>query len=847
MKLEPDAQIVDLGRPFMVGNARVDPASNRVFRDGEEIRLEPRCMQVLVEIARRRGAVVSRETLESEVWRSMVVGPDSLTNAIIKLRRALGDDARAARVIETIPKTGYRLLAPLRAADDEPPAPLKRKLCAILYADVAGYSRLTGEDEDRTHRALSARLDRLAALVGEHKGVVVHYAGDAVLAEFSTASDALSCAVAAQREFAAEAAAEPDAAVTFRIGVNLGEVIVDRGDIYGDGVNVAARLEGLADPGGICVSESVRTAVGNKLPLDFEFMGEQQVKNIAGGVRAWRVHFYPAAPPARRSPARPVAIAVTVLLAAALAAAFYFGRRPDDTPAAAGGKPVIAVVPFANVSVEAADEYVADGLTDDVITDLSRVSGLDVIARGTVFTYKNRPINVVEIGRELGAHYVLEGSVRRAGESVRINVQLVDAVSGRHLWAERYERPWREFFAMQEEVIARIVDAVSVRLTDTEAERIARVPTTSLEAYDYYLRAEQAGYIGGAEGLGTTMALYARAVEIDPEFADAHAGLARAAVEAWREDLSQLIPGARARDRAYRSASRAIELDPANGRAWAVLAILQLAEGHHDAAIESARRAVALAPGSAQAHLDLALVLAMSGQSADASAAVDTALRLDPRPSPDAMLYAGVVRFHDGRYQEAVDTLDAVRDSRASSSLTWMYLAAAHGLLGQLEQARAARQRFLEIFPAASLEYYRAAYAYIRDPGDLDELVRGLEAAGLPRWPYGVDPPASALLDEGALAELAIGRAWTGRHLNGVEFVQEIDAAGRLAYRSDASLQSGTATIRDGRLCQRFDYTTLNRDLCGLVYRNADGSFDGRDEYVVVMPDTVRYFSPVPR
>src|SRR5690606_3649405 len=191
--------------------------------------------------------------------------------------------------------------------------------------------------------------------------------------------------------------------------------------------------------------------------------------------------------------------------------------------------------------------------------------------------------------------------------------------------------------------------------------------------------------------------------------------------------------------------------------------------------------------------------------------------------------------------------LDAVRDSRASSSLTWMYLAAAHGLLGQLEQARAARQRFLEIFPAASLEDYGAAYAYIRDPGDLHELVRGPEAAGLPRWPYGVDPPASALLDERALAELAIGRAWTGRHLNGVEFVQEIDAAGRLAYRSDASLQSGTATIRDGRLCQRFDYTTLNRELCGLVYRNADGSFDGRDEYLVVMPDTVRYFSPVPR
>jgi class 3 adenylate cyclase/TolB-like protein len=388
-------------------------------------------MRVLVQLAARPGRVVTRTELEESVWAGMVVGPDALTNAIIKLRKALGDDARSVRFIETIPKTGYRLVAPvqIQARNETEPA-LERKLAAILYADVAGYSRLTGEDEERTHRTLSTHLDLFADVTNAHKGTVVHYAGDAVLAEFETVTEALGCAVEIQRELRAREEAAGDApAIQFRIGINVGEVIVDRDDIYGDGVNIAARLEGLADPGGICISESVRASVGNKLPLDYEFLGEQSVKNIADPVRAYRVLFYPSS---QRPTPRARRIVTTGAVAAAagvvVLAVHVLGQRamsPEDTTAeepteaiATTDKPAIAVLPFANVNVDPDEEYFADGMTDDLITDLSKVSGLYVIARNSVFAYKNRAINVSEVGRELGAQYILEGSIRRAQDRV---------------------------------------------------------------------------------------------------------------------------------------------------------------------------------------------------------------------------------------------------------------------------------------------------------------------------------------------------------------------------------------------------------------------------------------------
>ena len=375
---------------FFIADKLIEPASNSIISGSVATRVEPKAMQVLVLLASKSGQVVNRQELEDVVWGNVIVGPDALTNTIIKLRRALGDEAKNARFIETIPKTGYRLIARVREVEDgKTEQPLERRLSAILYADVAGYSRLTGENEERTHRVLSANLDLFSEVIRTHNGKVVHYAGDAILAEFTTVTEALSCAVEVQRELLDHDAANPNSlSVRFRVGINLGEVIVDRNDIYGDGVNIAARLESLADKGGVCISESVHAAIGNKLPLDYEFMGEQTVKNIAEPVRAYRVHFYPTTQRARRKPKfrkKPVFFAGS-LAVVILGSVILWQQISADK------KPTIAVLPFANVSVDVNEEYLADGMTGDIINDLARVSGVSVIAHSSVKIYKNQAI-----------------------------------------------------------------------------------------------------------------------------------------------------------------------------------------------------------------------------------------------------------------------------------------------------------------------------------------------------------------------------------------------------------------------------------------------------------------------
>lgn len=843
---------------FTVADWRIDPLSNSITRGEVVHRIEPKAMQVLAYLASRAGQVVTRRELEKRVWAGVVVGPDALTNAIIKLRRSFGDDARSANYIETIPKTGYRLIAPVDAdgGNDEPT--LQRKLAAILYADVADYSRLTGENEDITHRTLSKYLDLFSNAISAHNGMVVHYAGDAILAEFATVTEATSCAVEVQRELRVEDTPQPEnAELQFRIGINVGEVIVDRDDIYGDGVNVAARLESLAEPGGICISDAVRVAIGNKLPLDYEYLGEQSVKNIAEPVRAYRVLFYPSAQQTKRRPGsiRWVLTVATASVAVVFLAAFLVWQQlvlspeavveESDIAAPAPDKPAIAVLPFANVNVNPEEEYFADGMTDDLITDLSKVSGVDVIARNSVFTFKNRAINVSEVGRELGAQYIVEGSIRRAQDRVRVNVQLVDAGTGRHIWAERFDRGYQDFFLLQDEVVEQVVSAVSVKLTDTEQERIERRPTASLEAYDYYLRAEQAGYVGGNEGLSDTMSLYTKAIALDPQFAEAYAGLARTAVEVWRQDVVGVMASPEARARAYDSAAQALDIDPSNGRAYSVLAVLQLTEGHHQAAIESARKAVTLRPGDALAHFDLGLVLAYSGKPKAAVAAVNSALRLNPKPSPDALIYAGIVFFIDGEYQRSIEALSKARTDRQDNEGFLSYLPAALAQSGQTEEARSLVQKHLQSYPTASIEYYRARETYYRRADDLERLLVGLKMAGFPEWPYDFRGAESARLEASELRAITLGKTWSGTHASGVPFLQEISATGALAYSSRTSLLTGTATIRDKKLCQQFEGAILGKEVCGYVYRNEAGSADTQDEFIAVMPHSLRYFSIV--
>ena len=392
---------------------------------------------------------------------------------------------------------------------------LPRKLSAILCADVVGYSRLASEDEEGTHRRLRENLDLISNEVFQHQGKVINFAGDAVLADFGTVIDALSCAIRVQNMFDTHNADLPDdRKILFRIGINLGEVITDRDNIYGDGVNVAARLEGLAEPGGVCISDAARSAVGSKLPLEYEFMGEQSVKNLKTPIRAYQVRF------------RSQASAETVAT----------GNPQLELP----DKPSIAVLSFTNMSGDPEQEYFADGISEDIITDLSKITSLFVIARNSSFAYKGKSVDIPTIARELGVQFVLEGSVRRGGDRVRINAQLIDAQTGGHLWAERYDRDLTDIFAVQDEVTASIVQALSVTLRKEEERLIGFKVTDDFTAYDYVLRGRDLLFRAQREDTDLTKEILGQAIELDPRLGVAYAYLTlshlKDNVNGWSED-----------------------------------------------------------------------------------------------------------------------------------------------------------------------------------------------------------------------------------------------------------------------------------------------------------------------
>ena len=860
----PGHSIDDLG-DFTVGGWHVDPSTHRISRDGRSVRLEPRTVAVLVYLARHPGQAVSREELEREVWRDVVVGYDALNNIIAKLRKAFGDDRKRPRIIETIPKVGYRLIADVivsasRGTTDAEPIEddLERKLAAILYADVAGYSRLTGEDESGTHRTLRTYLDVITGCIHEHNGSVVHFAGDAVLADFPTITNAMTCALAVQHELATRNRDVPGARkVQFRIGVNVGEVIVDRNDIYGDGVNVAARLESLAEPGGVCVSGTVFDAIGQKLPLEFHYLGEQTVKNIAKPVRAYHARLAPdatlPAPPAKpgrkaRLPSR--AIATAGLLAAALGVGTLFWldswrepvsrSGPAQAPDMSKEQSTIAVLPFSNLSDHPAQEFFADGMTDGLITDLSKLSGVTVIARHSVFGYKDRPAKIEQVAAELGARYVIEGSVQRVDEQIRVNTQLTDTITGNHLWAERFDGKTREVFAFQDEVIRNIVAALSIELSDSEKSRLERRPTSNLEAYDYFLRAERRRLYGrDVHRHGSAIELYRKAIALDPEFAEAHAGIARSAFAVWRFDSDQVMSGPVARKLAYESAGKALELDPENPAAYGVLARLQVTDGRHELAVESARKAVSFAPNNAAAHETLAVVLVYAGRHTEALAAMETALRLDPKPSPGSHGTMGWVLFFNGRSAEAIGHLEKTREV-----LPWHEeLAMTYGDLGRTSDAKADVEGLLERTPFANLGYYRTLNAHFKREEDLERLIEGLARAGVPAWPYGYKPGEDDRLDAAAVRALALGHSWIGRDTTGAQFFQQFSEDGRVALRSRGLLLTGMAEFDGELLCVEFPGAVLGRRDCGYIYRNPEGSAGNHNEYVRVGLRAVYHFS----
>jgi TolB-like protein/class 3 adenylate cyclase/cytochrome c-type biogenesis protein CcmH/NrfG len=856
----------------------VDVHAHQMTKGGEPVKLEPRTMAVLVYLAARPNQAVPREELEREVWHGLVVGYDALSNAIAKLRKAFADNPRTPNVIETIPKVGYRLIAPVEIVEAAPgiatiDRTFERKLAAILYADVAGYSRLTGQDEDGTHRDLRTRLDQVTASVNHYNGRVVHFAGDAVLADFPTASDAVTCALAVQHAIAEQDADVPiERRVQFRIGVNLGEVIVDRDDIYGDGVNIAARLEALARPGGVCLSGAVYDAIGHSLPVETESLGEQIVKNIAKPVRAYHAQLRagaqlpdPTAGARIRAPsthrsiaaytmaAMVLVVAVIVIVAATkLHPGVALTPRPESpttltaSTTAIVDLPTVAVLPFENLSHDAGQMFFADGITSTLIADLSKISGLAVTGRHSVFTLPSEKTSFGEIGAELGVHYIVHGSVQRAGGRLRIIAQLVDATSGVHVWGDRFDRPEADIFALQDEVIAGIVSALSVRLTNIEQSLVARRRTNNLEAYDLYLRAEQrrlntneSSEIGNYSAQDP-LPLYREALKLDPQFTDAYAGIARTAVAIWQWDQTDIMPSATARRLAYESASKLLALDENDPRAYAVLGIIQVIDGEHDQAINSAKRALALAPNDADSHANFAEILTVSGRHAEARSALKRAFQLNPRAPADYYLKLGAVLFFQHDYEAALQALRKATDKRVNSARLRV---ATYAKLDRLAEAAADLEALYHATPFANLAYYRTTYAHYRRKEDLELYLGALAKAGIPAWAFGYEPHRDDILDAESLGTLTVGRTWSGHDWRGGGFIQQFTKDGRVAFRGRTSLQTGTARVHRGMLCVTFPAAMLGREDCGYVYRNPNGSANAHNQYVRVALGQIYYFS----
>ncbi len=740
---------------------------------------------------------------------------------------------------------------------------MERRLAAVLAIDMVGYSRLMGVDEQGTlaaHQRHKRKL--LGPRAAQYHGRTIKFTGDGALMEFASVVDSVCFAVEVQLALRAENEGyAEDRRYLYRIAVNIGDIIPADGDIFGDGVNVAARLEELADPGGVCLSAAAFDQVKGKLDLTFEYAGETRVKNISEPLTYYRVQLddkaallaTPEVPEVRagRMALRRLAIGICALLVAAGALVWWqpwtILRPPPPIERFAyplPDKPSVAVLPFINVSGDTEQDRLAEGLTDDLIIELSKVSGVFVIARHSVLAVSDTASEIQDVAAELGVHYILEGTLQRADARLRINVKLIDAFTGLSLWAERYDRQYEDLFAVQDDVIDKIISALEVKLNEGEREQLARIPTDNLEAYDYYMRAEQEGFLySDVATYRRTLSFYQQAIDLDPNFANAHAGIARVAVDVWRNDYNFLWSAAVARKIAYDAAGQALKLDPNNARAHTVLALLQLVDGREVEARNSAMRAVEAQPNDAEAAGNLALVLAQTGSRVQAVAEMDRAMRLDPSPAPTFQLLAGIVYYSARENERAIPLIEAARDALPKVEPAREYLTAAYSRQGERTRAVQERARLDELFPDNNLTYYSYLYDYWREE-DLQYHLEGLRAAGVPEWPFGFEGKEADQLAERELRDLIGDKVWRGRHKNGTDFIQYFDKAGNTAYRSANTNITGTVEVQGNNLCETFAGYFRGRTVCGHVYRNTSRT-EGDADYVHVTPQALTFFSVV--
>ena len=580
---------------------------------------------------------------------------------------------------------------------------MERKLAAILSADVQGYSRLMGEDEEATIRTLTAYREVMTRLIEQHRGRVVDSPGDNLLAEFASAVDAVQGAVAVQQALKTRNAELPEnRQMLYRLGINVGDVVVEGERIYGDGVNIAARIESLADGGGISVSANVHEQVKNKLELTFTSQGEQVVKNIADPVRVYKVE-----------------------LEAEATAPSISGEPPGELPLP--DKPSIAVLPFINMSNDPEQDYFSDGMTDDIITDLSKISGLFVIARNSTFTYKGQAVKIADVGRELGVRHVLEGSVRKAGNRVRINVQLIDAPTGGHMWAERYDRELDDIFALQDEITQKIVFALKVTLSPEEQTRFRQAPTTNLDAYDAYLRGIELFWRMTQRAGHQARQLFERAVELDGHYAAAYARLAQLHLFDWVWQWQQTDEPLAF---AFTQAQQAVHLDERLPTAHLALAEVLMWQKQHEQAITEGERARRLDPNDADITAVLASILASSGRAAESLGLLETAMRLNPHYPPRYSFFLGHTHYVLGQLEEALGVLNSVVSRNPEYLTVRLNLAAIYSELGRSADARREAQAVLRINPHFSLTLFEPRLCF-KDPADTARWIDELRRVGL--------------------------------------------------------------------------------------------------------------------
>ncbi len=622
------------------------------------------------------------------------------------------------------------------------PEGVKRKLTTILAADVEGYSRLMSDDEEATLKTLKSHREIIDGLIGKHDGRIFGTGGDSVIAEFGSAVEAVRCAITIQEELRirnTELADERQ--MKFRIGINVGDVMVEGDNLYGDGVNVAARLEGVADAGGICISGSAFDQVKDKLSVGFEDIGLQRVKNMTQPVPAFRIVPGPVSTAATKRWRMPAIAAAAVVIAAG-GLAWWQPWITRVEPASLErmafplpDKPSIAVLAFQNMSDDPSQEYFADGMAEDIITDLSKISALFVIARNSSFQYKGQTVDVKQVGRELGVRYILEGSVCRAGNQVRITAQLIDAETGGHIWAERYDGSLDDVFALQDKITGQIIDALRVQLTPSERLAVDTQGTDKPAAYDAYLRglgllAERKNL--DTEGNAAAQATFEEAIRLDPGYAQAYAGLS------WAKWLYvATINIYSSKDEVFNLAEKSLALnDNALARRtlakkyFAPLSLFETTNKSADLAVVELEAAKRLQPNDPDVLADLAMALSFAGRPGDALTLIQKAMELNPSHPDWYFAASGIAYLLIDETELAIRDLQRWSEGVPSWEVPYVFLASAYGLAGQAEAAKTALERHRHLLRGVKKSAYAIKRLWPMAPTEEEIFFRGLEIAG---------------------------------------------------------------------------------------------------------------------